>query len=96
MINRCQIDAKKGELILLEDADEVGLDDDHIDNDSGTKDEVVGSLISELINYIQKEAKAFRYGLAYAQLKKVTSGVFKRPKVWSSTRMVVQCMSLKC
>ena len=91
MINRCHIDAKKGEVVIdsLEDADEVGLDDDHIDNDSGTKDEVVGSLISELINYIQKEAKAFRHGLAYAQLKKVTSGVFKRPKVWSSTRMVV-------
>ena len=63
MINRCHIDAKKGDVIdSLEDADEVGLDDDHIDNDSGTKDEVVGSLISELINYIQKEAKAFRHG----------------------------------
>ena len=32
MINRCHIDAKKGEVVIdsLEDADEVGLDDDHI------------------------------------------------------------------
>ena len=53
MINRCHIVAKKGEVIdSLEDADEIGLNGDHIDNDSGTKDEVVGSLISELINYI--------------------------------------------
>ena len=61
-INRCHIDAKKREVILLKDKDEVGLNVDHIDNDSETKDEVVGSLISELINYIQKEAKTFRHG----------------------------------
>ena len=87
LINRAHIDARKGEVIgMLEDADEVVL------NNTGTsevKGEVVGSLISELINHIQKEAKTFRHGIAYAQLKKVTCGVFKRPKVMNSTRMVV-------
>ena len=77
LINRAHIDARKGEVIgMLEDADEVVL------NNTGTsevKGEVVGSLISELINHIQKEAKTFRHGIAYAQLKKVTCGVFKRP-----------------
>ena len=43
----------------------------------------------ELINYIQKSARKLRHGIRYAQLKTVTVGQFKRPKVWSTTRMVV-------
>ena len=45
--------------------------------------------IRELIKYIQKSAKTYRHGLEYAKIKLITQGKFLRPKVWSSTRMVV-------
>lgn len=88
MINRCHIDAK-GEVegITLEDDYEPEEQNDK-ENDE-RKDQANKTLIAELINYIQKEAKSFRHGIPYAQLRNVTAGVFKRPKVWSSTRMVV-------
>ena len=47
------------------------------------------ALVKELIDYIQNEAKKFRTGIKYTQLTEVTEGNFKRPKVWSNTRMVV-------
>ena len=47
------------------------------------------TLILELINCIKKGAKRLRHGLQFTNLQELTCGTFKRPKVWSQTRMVV-------
>ena len=52
-------------------------------------EETSAVLIRKLIKFIQKEAKQYRHGLEFAKLKLLTNGGFKRPKVWSRTRMVV-------
>ena len=44
-------------------------------------------IIRQLIKYIQKEAKVYRIGIKYTALLQYSHGQFKRPKVWSSTRM---------
>ena len=46
-------------------------------------------MIKELINYIQNEAKHYRTGIRFMQLRQMSQGQFKRPKVWSNTRMFV-------
>ena len=42
--------------------------------------------VSELINYIQCNAKTNRTGIVYTGLK-IDDSKFKRPKIWSATRM---------
>ena len=37
--------------------------------------------------FFQHEAKKYRTGLKYTELMLISQGDFKRPKVWSSTRM---------
>ena len=59
------------------------------ENAPGSSAKNISSDISELINFIQKSAKKNRTGIRYTQLKQQTQGKFRRPKVWSSTRMVV-------
>ena len=87
LVNRAHLEAKgkvegeDDETFVLDDAS----DDETIESEDKDKD----SMICELINYIQKSARKLRTGLSYSQLKNVTAGQFKRPKVWSTTRMVV-------
>ena len=84
LINRAHIDAKGS----VKDEDEVSIfyQDDETDSTSADKGE---TLISELINFIQKGAKRLRHGIQFTKLQELTCGKFKRPKVWSQTRMVV-------
>ena len=48
-----------------------------------------GGDLKELIDYIQNEAKNYRTGIKFTQLRQITNGQFKQPKIWSNTRMVV-------
>ncbi|CAL4224072.1 unnamed protein product, partial [Meganyctiphanes norvegica] len=89
LINRAHKDAK-GKAIYYSDDVEIE------DTDSATNDieedqngQNKACLISELIDYIQSEARQHRSGIKYTLMKIVTHGKFKRPKVWSNTRMVV-------
>ena len=86
LINRAHIEAR-GKV------DEDDEDIDELENDVElnveNSEERNASLITELIHYIQSGAKKFRTGLEYAKMKALTHGVFKRPKIWSNTRMVV-------
>ena len=45
--------------------------------------------INDLMNHIQNGAKKLRHGIAFSKMKGMTFGQFKRPKVWSNTRMAV-------
>ena len=46
--------------------------------------------MKELIDYIYtKPGQKMKTGIEFAKLKEISMGLFKRPKVWSSTRMVV-------
>ena len=73
------------------------LEDDDLDlgeNETESNEEISnidsqGYMIKELIDYIQNKVKVFRNGLEYSKLKEMSSGIFKRPKVWSNTKMVV-------
>ena len=49
-------------------------------------DIISSTLLSDLINHIQRDAKKFRTGINYTSLK-ISVSDFKRPKVWSTTRM---------
>ena len=86
LINRAHIDAKGGEVEVLEI--ENGDSEDE-DNDIGSTSEEYADLVSDLIKYIQNEAKKLRHGIRYTSMLDATLGSFKRPKVWSTTRMVV-------
>ena len=44
--------------------------------------------IDHLMDYIQAESKKWRSGLDYTRMKMVALKTFKRPKLWSETRMV--------
>lgn len=86
LMNRAHLDAK-GKIKDVEDVnDEMSVFEFEDDQEDYNENE---TLITELINYIQKGAKKLRHGIAYTQLQNVTAGKFKRPKVWSTTRMVV-------
>ena len=89
LINRAHIEARGK---LCQDGDDV----DESENEDEEGDEVMQEevvlqnvLIKELIDYNQNTAKKFQTGLEYALMKEISMGMFKRPKVWSSTRMVV-------
>ena len=50
----------------------------------------IGTLtLTELINYVQSQSKKWRSGVKYTELVIDSLTKFKRPKVWSSTRMSV-------
>ena len=87
LINRAHKDAK-GKLSDVEHDDELSEYEDESDKEKEQKNEN-NTLITELIDYIQKNAKKLCHGIAFTQLKTITSCQLKRPKVWSSTRMVV-------
>ena len=42
-----------------------------------------------MVDFIQDTSKKMRTGIKYFKMKKISGGMFKRPEVWSSTRMVV-------
>ena len=86
LINRAHIEAR-GKLDK-DDLDEV-FEVEDTDEIPAAENIATADYIRELIRYIQKSAKTYRHGLEYAKLKLITHGSFKRPKVWSSTRMVV-------
>ena len=65
---------------MIEHDEEEG--EQEINNDVKTE-------VTELINHIQKGAKKLRHGIEFSKLKTLTLGKFKRPKVWSNTRMAV-------
>ena len=80
-LNRAHIDAK---------AKVKGVENDDCDeDDESEQEEERHTHITELIDYIQQGAKKLRHGIAFSNLLDITSGEFKRPKVWSTTRMVV-------
>ena len=81
LINRAHIDAK-GKVKGVEN-------DDCDEDDESEQEEERHTHITELIDYIQQGAKKLRHGIAFSNLLDITSGDFKRPKVWSTTRMVV-------
>ena len=58
------------------------------DIDTDTND-VSAEEIKDLIQYIRDKGTKNRTWLSYTQLKAITQGKFKRPKVWSSTHTVV-------
>ena len=81
LINRAHI-AAKGK---IEDGEES--EDEESDSESTSRQHE--SLVSELIKFIQSQARSLRHGIQFSKLQEITSGNFKRPKVWSQTRMVV-------
>ena len=88
LINRAHKDAKGTVSGMEHDDDELSEFEDESDDEREQKNEN-NTLITELIDYIQKNAEKLPHGIAFTQLKTITSGQFKRPKVWSTTRMVV-------
>ena len=87
LVNRAHKDAR-GETEFDKDIqEETLLEDDEIDQ--ATLDAIGITDVSRLVDYIQSEAKKFRSGVKYTDLLLSTDGKFKRPKVWSNTRMVV-------
>ena len=86
LINRAHKDAR-GKTDFDDDTDTT-LDDDEPDPALEIS-HLDTTEVSKLINYIQSEAKKYRSGIKYTNLVMTTGGKFKRPKVWSNTRMVV-------
>ena len=85
-INRAHVEARGKLCHDIED-----LDDDNVsDNEDQTVEiEDNKSALKELIDFIQNKSKKMRTGIEYSKMKEISGGMFKRPKVWSSTRMVV-------
>ena len=81
LINRTYIDAK-GKV--------KGVENDYkCAEDESDREEERHTHITELIDHIQQGTKKLRHGIAFSNLLNITSGEFKCPKVWSTTRMVV-------
>ena len=57
------------------------IDYDIIENTSANT-----TAIAQLIDYIQTQARKYRTGLVYTDMK-ISDSSFKRPKIWSTTRM---------
>ena len=68
LLNRAHFEGK----VEGEDDETFALDDASDDEASENEDKDKDSMISELINYIQKSARKLRHGIRYAQLKNVT------------------------
>ena len=90
LINRAHKDAR-GKTEFDKDNEDNTLDsDDATFTDPTVVDESSDNTeVCKLIDYIQSEAKKYRSGIKYTDLMLTTDGKFKRPKVWSNTRMVV-------
>ena len=71
--------------------DIVDLDDDNLSDDDEQIMEIEDneSVLKELIDFSQNKSKRMRTGIEYSKMKEISGEAFKRPKVWSSTRMVV-------
>lgn len=85
LANRAHIEAR-GKIYKNEiDPDNAGWDLEISENDTGQSEDT--NLLRNLIKFIQKQSKEYRTGIKYTNLRELTHGSFKRPKVWSSTRM---------
>ena len=73
LVNRAHFEAKGK--VEGEDDETFALDDASDDEASENEDKDKDSMISELINYIQKSARKLRHGIRYAQLKNVTASL---------------------
>ena len=76
------------------DHDDSDVDFDEDPDNITAEVEVAQYFIPKTIGYIQKSAKTYRTGIKYTDLLKSTLGDFKRPKIWSSTRMVLYELEL--
>ena len=74
LFNRAHINAKGGEKECLESDLNDTEDEDFVI-------ETHAESISELIHYVQNEAKKLRHGIEYTKMLESTLGCFKRPKV---------------
>ena len=70
----------------VDDPNEWDLDETS-DDFASNASEYTTNLLRQLIRYIQKQSVKFRAGLKYTQLLMATQGTFKKPKIWSNTRM---------
>ena len=86
IINRAHHEAR-GKFLGEDDLDLGGNETES--NEERSNIDSQGYMIKELIYYIQDKVKVFRNGLEYSKFKEMSSGIFKRPKVWSNTKMVV-------
>ena len=88
LANRAHIEAR-GKIYKNEintesiDVDQLDLQIEENDNIQAEDTE----LLRQLITFIQKQSKQYRTGIKYTKLLEFSHGSFKRPKVWSSTRM---------
>ena len=71
--------ASKKKADAFEETDNGNDDYDLIESTTTTE-------IGELIDFIQSEAKQYRTGIRYTDLQ-MNAINFKRPKIWSTTRM---------
>ena len=77
----------KNEMNDVDDPNEWKLDLDETSDDLASNASENTELLRQLIRYIQKQSVKFRAGLKYTQLLMATQGTFKKPKIWSNTRM---------
>ena len=85
LANRAHVDARGTTAADLKEAAKFS----HLEEDGEVETPAAtlsATPISELIDMIQKSAKTLRTGIQYTGLK-ISSQSFKRPKVWSATRM---------
>ena len=61
-------------------------DDIEIDSNISSVNKIT---LTELINYVQNQSKKWRSGVRYTELVIDNLSKFKRPKIWSSTRMSI-------
>ena len=71
-----------------EPGDEPDGDSTANENSSGNAQNANSLSLTQLLNYVQCQSKKWRSGINYTELV-LTDITFKRPKVWSSTRMSV-------
>ena len=92
LANRAHITARGGILSDQKYDKKYGIgSSDSIMESNDTNDIAMNSStctsISRTIDYIQSQAKKYRTGIKYTELRISTASLFKRPKIWSTTRM---------
>lgn len=86
LINRAHIAARGKTSHEVEFQATVGFDDEPSASAEIPRTNIGNIGIKELLSYIQCQAKKWRSGISYTDLS-LSDFTFKRPKVWSSTRM---------
>ena len=87
LTNRAYIEAR-GKIYKSEIAEEFDSEEwDLLINNEKDVGEEDTELLRQVIKFIQKHGKQYRTGLQYTKLLELSMGSFKRPKIWSSTRM---------